>query len=314
MSALKIATRYAYAPVMVIGLNLAGFYIVAGGQHYAWLGAVLMAAVGLAFAAERLSPVHDEWNHSHGDETANLLHAIVYEMSSLNGVLLLPLIAWLTPWDGIWPHSWPLALQVLLAIVVADLAFTLVHYWSHIYPVLWRLHAVHHGVPRMYGFNGLVRHPLHQTLDMAVGTFPLALAGMPVEVALLLGFAVSIQLIVQHSNVDYALGPFRNVMSIGRIHHLHHVNWGKEGDCNFGLFTTLWDRMLGTFHPEPPRPIKANDLGIDDVPEFPKSYWQQLVFPFVYTPGVGLKPAATVNGAKANDSRDPASDRLHPAE
>lgn len=310
MDALGTATRYGYAPFMVLGLNFAGYAVIASGMHYGWLAAVLLIAIAASFAAERISPCEQQWNHSHGDEAANVLHAVVYEISSINGVLLMPLIAWLTPWDGIWPTHWPLILQLLMAIAVADFAFTLVHYWSHRYPLLWRLHAVHHGVPRMYGFNGLVRHPLHQTLDMAVGTLPLALAGMPVEVALLLGLAVSIQLIVQHSNVDYALGPFRNVMSIGRIHHLHHVNWGKEGDCNFGAFTTLWDRLLGTFHPEPPRPIKSNDLGIDEVPHFPAgSYVEQLVFPFVYAPGKG-EPERYAPDRKLSDG----GDRLHPAE
>lgn len=306
MQFLKSAARYAYAPVMVLGLNLAGYLLVATGQHFAWLAVVLAAAIGLSFAAERILPHHEEWNHSHGDEGTNILHAVVYELSSINGVLLLPLIAWLVPWQGIWPHDWPLALQVLMAIVVADFAFTIVHYWSHRYPVLWRLHAVHHGVPRMYGFNGLVRHPLHQTLDMVVGTLPLALAGMSAEVALLLGLAVSIQLIVQHSNVDYELGPFRNWMSIGKIHHLHHVNWGKEGDCNFGLFTTLWDRLIGTFEPEPPRAIKAGDLGIDDAPDFPKGYWQQLMFPFVYAPGSSARPDGDPQRSEPGG--------LHPAE
>lgn len=311
MQVLRAVTRYAYAPVLVLGLNAAGLAIVAAGLHYGWLALVLFAAVGLAFVAERISPCHQAWNNSHGDEGANTVHALVYEISSLNGVMLLPVIAWLTPWDGIWPTHWPLVVQVLMAIVVADFAFTMVHYWSHRYPILWRLHAVHHGVPRMYGFNGLVRHPLHQTLDMVVGTLPLALAGMPVEVALLLGLAVSIQLVVQHSNVDYELGPFRNWMSIGKIHHLHHVNWGKEGDCNFGLFTTLWDRMLGTFHPEPPRAIGAGDLGIDEVPHFPRgSYVEQLVFPFVYEPGKG----EPVRYSHPPTHGHGPGDRLHPAE
>ena len=311
MQVLRAVTRFAYAPFMVLGLNAAGFAIVATGQHYAWLAAVLLAAVALAFAAERISPWHDAWNHSHGDEAANTIHALVYEISSVNGVMLLPVIAWLTPWEGIWPTHWPLLVQLLMAIIVADLAFTMVHYWSHRYPILWRLHAVHHGVPRMYGFNGLVRHPLHQTLDMVVGTLPLALAGMPIEVALLLGLAVSIQLVVQHSNVAYELGPFRNVMSIGKIHHLHHVNWGKEGDCNFGLFTTMWDRMLGTFHPEPPRAVGATDLGIDEVPHFPRgSYIEQLVFPFVYEPGKGEPERYAHPGQNGPGS----GDRLHPAE
>jgi sterol desaturase/sphingolipid hydroxylase (fatty acid hydroxylase superfamily) len=154
-----------------------------------------------------------------------------------------------------------------------------------------------------------VRHPLHQIIDMAIVTGPLALVGMPVPVAVLLGFAVSVQLIVQHSNVAYELGPFRNHLAIGRIHHLHHVNWGTEGDCNFGLFFNLWDRLLGTFKAEPPRPITAGDMGIDDVPQFPKSYVEQLVFPFRYKPGVGM-PAAN-----AGEQQKPASaGSLHPAE
>ncbi len=77
------------------------------------------------------------------------------------------------------------------------------------------------------------------------------------------------QLIVQHSNVAYELGPLRNHLSIGQIHHLHHVNWGKEGDCNFGLFLTLWDKLFGTFQAEAPRKITAGDMGVDELPNFP---------------------------------------------
>jgi sterol desaturase/sphingolipid hydroxylase (fatty acid hydroxylase superfamily) len=176
----------------------------------------------------------------------------------------------------------------LLAIVFADTMFTLVHYYSHRWPVLWRLHAIHHGVGRLTSFNGLVRHPLHQSVDMIVGTLPLVLLGMPTNIAWLLGFAITIQLIVQHANVAYVLGPFRHVLAIGRAHHLHHVNWGTEGDCNFGLFFTHVDRVLGTFVLEPSRPIQANDLGIDELPDFPKSYLAQLLLPFYYKPGQGL--------------------------
>jgi len=323
MQSLKPVVRFGYAPFMILGLNGAGYYVIAGGHGYGWLALILATAIGLAFAAERISPCHQSWNKSHGDEPANTLHAVVYEISSINGVLLLPLIAWLVPWQGVWPHHWPLFAQFLAALVFADLAFTMVHYLSHRYPLLWRLHAVHHGVPRMHGFNGLVRHPLHQTLDMIVGMLPLALAGMPADVAVLLGLAISIQLIVQHSNVSYELGPFRNTMSIGAIHHLHHVNWGKDGDCNFGLFTTLWDRMLGTFHPEPPRAIHSDDLGIDEVPRFPTSYWQQLLFPFTYKPGTGVQEFPTGRPAEPRDASDRVeargearadARRMHPAE
>jgi sterol desaturase/sphingolipid hydroxylase (fatty acid hydroxylase superfamily) len=295
---LRALVRYGYVPFMILGMNAAAYFVVANGHSYVWLLPLLAITLGTAFFAERTLPVHEEWNEPHGDEAATVWHAIVYELSNTVGILMIPLVAFLLhqhPGEqltSLWPREWPIWAQLMVALVVGDFAFTLIHYLSHRWSTLWRLHAVHHGVTRLYGFNGFVRHPLHQMLDMAIGSAPLALAGMPVPVAALLGFAVSVQLVVQHSNVDYELGPFRNALSVGRIHHLHHVNWGKEGDVNFGLFLTLWDRLLGTFQAEPPRPITANDMGIDDIPDFPKNYSEHLAFPVRYKPGAAAAAAA----------------------
>lgn len=293
----KTLVRYAYAPFMILGLNGLGFLVISQNTSYIWIALILVVALATAFVAERYAPFYDEWNHDHKDGGANAIHALVYELSNVNATALIPLIASFHPWDGIWPIHWPLIVQFLMALVFADFALMIIHYMSHRIPLLWRLHAVHHGSPRLYGFNGLVRHPLHQMVDVGLGTAPLAMLGMPLEVAILLGLAISIQLIVQHSNVDYELGPFRPHLSIGRIHHLHHVNWGKEGDVNFGLFFTVWDRLLGTLQLEPPRPIKAGDMGIDDAPRFPTGYVEQLMFPFRYQPGVRYVPEAERSAA-----------------
>lgn len=290
---ITLAVRYGYVPFMLIGFNVAAYWIVSNGHSFAWLGALLVAGFATAHLAERVTPCHEEWNHSHGDDVTNVWHILVYELQNINGILFIPLIAWLTPWEPIWPTDWPLWAQLAMALIIADFALMFLHFLSHRLPVLWRLHAVHHGVGRLYGMNGLVRHPLHQVVDMVIGTAPLAFAGMPVEVAVLLGFAISVQLIVQHSNVSYALGPFRPHLSIGQNHHLHHVNWGTEGDCNFGLFLTVWDRLLGTYQAEPPRPITARDMGVDELPNFPTSFVDQFLLPFRYQPGKGIQDLRT---------------------
>jgi len=307
MSALRAIVRYGYAPFMMLGLIGAAYWVVselvvAQGNTWAylWLAPLLGLAYATAFASEKIAPFFDEWNDhdAHGDMPTNFVHLIVYEMQSINGVLLIPLIVWLFPFDvGIWPTQWPLWTQLLIAFVISDFVFMMMHYLSHRYPVLWRLHAVHHGVGRLYGFNGVMRHPLHQVLDMVVGSLPLVIMGMPIPVAVLLGFAISITLIVQHSNVDARLGPLQSHFSIGRIHHLHHVNWGTEGDCNFGLLFTCWDKMLGTFHAKPPREITAKDLGVDEIPNFPKSYVEQFLLPLHYKPGQG-EPERYTAGAR----------------
>jgi sterol desaturase/sphingolipid hydroxylase (fatty acid hydroxylase superfamily) len=323
MKYLREAVRYGYAPFMMFGLTGAAYWVVselvvAQGNTWAylWLAPLLAIAYATSFAAERIASFFDEWNDhdAHGDMGANTAHVLLYEMSSINGVLLIPLICWIFPFQGLWPTHWPMWSQVLIAFLVADFAFMMMHYLSHRYAPLWRLHAVHHGVGRLYGYNGVIRHPLHQIIDMIVGNMPLVILGMPVPVAVVLGFLISVTLIVQHSNVDARLGPLQGHLSIGRVHHLHHVNWGTEGDCNFGLLLTVWDKLLGTFNEKPPRPITSKDLGVDELPNFPKSYVEQLILPFVYEPGKG-EPERYKKLAAAKTPAQEARDQvLHAAE
>jgi sterol desaturase/sphingolipid hydroxylase (fatty acid hydroxylase superfamily) len=296
MKFLREIVRYGYAPFMLLGLTGTAYWIVSefvvaygNTWAYLWLAPVLTIAYGTAFAAERIAPFFEVWNdHAvFGDTQTNALHIFAYEMSSINGVLAIPVICWLFPFQGLWPTHLPLWAQVLIAFLVADFAFMAMHYLSHRFAPLWRLHSVHHGVGRLYGFNGVIRHPLHQIIDMIVGNMPLVIMGMPVPVAVMLGFVISVTLIVQHSNVDARLGLLQRHLTIGRVHHLHHVNWGTDGDCNFGLLLAVWDRLFGTFNATPPRPITAKDMGVDELPNFPKNFVEQLALPFFYKPGAG---------------------------
>jgi sterol desaturase/sphingolipid hydroxylase (fatty acid hydroxylase superfamily) len=298
--------RYGYVPAMLLGLNGLAIYLTAAGHSLWWVAPIGIAAFALAFAMERVLPYEAEWNAGHDDVAKDVAHGLVYEINNLTALAVLPIIVMFRPWDGIWPTHWPLALQVLTAILVADCCMSVIHFWSHRINWMWRLHAVHHGVHRLYGFNGLVRHPLHQSLDLTVGTLPLIVAGMTQEVATLLALAISIQLVVQHSNVDYVLGPFRQWLAIGPVHRLHHVNWAGEGDVNFGLFFTVWDKLLGSFRLDSPKPPVAGDIGIQDRPNFPQAYTDQLMLPFEQDHGAKRdKPPV---------QRDTAYDRLSPAE
>ncbi len=306
MSILRTFARFGYVPLMLLGLNGLAIYLVANGHSLWWAAPIGLFAFGLAFFMERILPYEEEWNASHDDVSKDVAHGLVYELNNLSALAVLPIIAMFRPWEGIWPTDWPLALQVLMAITVADCCMSLIHYWSHRISWLWRLHAVHHGVHRLYGFNGLVRHPLHQSLDLMLGTLPLMLAGMTQEVAVLLALAVSIQLVVQHSNVDYALGPFKHWLAIGPVHRLHHVNWHGEGDVNFGLFFTVWDKMLGSFRLDSPTAPVAGDIGIQDRPHFPQAYTDQLMLPFEKDHGAKRDKATHLN--------EPAGGNLSPAE
>jgi sterol desaturase/sphingolipid hydroxylase (fatty acid hydroxylase superfamily) len=281
MSLLRAAARYAYAPMMLVGANGVALYITAGNAPVLIVAALAPVALAFTFLIERVLPYEPLWNKSHGDQAKDVIHGVVFEISNLYGILLLPVLTWLMPWHSFWPFQWPLWCQFIVAIVVTDFITTSIHYFSHRVGWLWRLHSVHHGVNRLYGFNGLVRHPLHQQIDLALGTLPLVLAGMPINIAVLLGLATTLQLIVQHSNVDFRIGPFQHLLAIGSVHRLHHVNWANEGDVNFGLFFTFWDRVFGTYRAISERAPAATDIGLQDRPAFPQRYLAQLAVPFV---------------------------------
>ncbi|MFI5498445.1 sterol desaturase family protein [Nocardia asteroides] len=278
--ALRHLARYGYVPLMLVGLNGIGIALAAAHAPKPWLLLVLMVAIALSFAAERLIPYEPDWNGAQDDSVRDRMHAVVNESLILVSVAVIPLLAAIVPAPGLWPGDWLFPVQVVLAILIADAGITLTHFASHKIGVLWRFHAVHHSVTRFYGLNGLMKHPLHQTVEMAAGVAPLILIGLPVDVAAALALAVAVQLLLQHSNADYRVGPLTYVLALNAGHRFHHLKWAGAGDVNFGLFTLLWDHLLGTYSYDPRRRFTSEQLGMAAHPDYPVGYLDQLAEPF----------------------------------
>ncbi|WP_433723258.1 sterol desaturase family protein [Nocardia sp. CA-129566] len=272
--------RYGYVPFLLIGLNGIGIALSSIGAPKFWLLLVLAVAIVASFLVERVIPYRAEWNDDLNDTLRDRIHAFVNEMLILLSVAAIPLLAAVVPAPGIWPTSWPFLCQVLIAILVADLGITLVHLASHKIGFLWRFHAVHHSVERFYGLNGLMKHPLHQTVEMTAGVAPLILIGLPSNVAAALALSVAIQLLLQHSNADYRVGPAKYLLALNEGHRFHHLKFAGIGDVNFGLFTLIWDHLLRTYSYDPARRFDTDDLGMATKPDYPTAYVDQLVYPF----------------------------------
>lgn len=277
---LKNLVRYGYAPALLLGVNGAGIALAAAGASKLWLLALLAAAIAVSFAAERILPYEGDWNTSHDDAGRDAVHVFVNETLILASVSVVPLLAGVVILVDVWPSSWPFLVQMLIAILAADLGVTLVHYASHKIGALWRFHAVHHSVKRFYGLNGLMKHPVHQTIEMVGGLAPLLVLGLPVDVASALALAVAVQLLMQHSNADYRIGPLKFVLALNEGHRFHHLKWAGIGDVNFGLFTLIWDHLLGTFSYDSARRFTSDQLGMAAKPNYPNAYLAQLAEPF----------------------------------
>ncbi|MCV7355392.1 sterol desaturase family protein [Mycolicibacterium fluoranthenivorans] len=299
-TAIRAITRYGYVPFMLLGLNGTAIALTVAGTPKFWLLAVLAVAIATSFLAERVIPYDRSWNHDRADSARDRVHAAVNEALILTSVTAIPLLAGIIPAPEIWPSSWPFIAQVSAAILVADLGITLVHRASHHVGMLWRLHAVHHSITRMYGLNGLMKHPLHQSVEMTAGVAPLILIGLPVDVASVLALAVAIQLLLQHSNADYRIGPAKHLLALNEGHRFHHLKWAGVGDVNFGLFTLLWDHLMHTHAYDPARRFDSTQLGIAAKPHFPSGYLQQMRYPFTADGRCDSASAATPSSPAVN--------------
>lgn len=277
----RAALRVLFVPGMY-GLAVLGcFGAYLGGWATLAVPGLLLVAIGVSLVVERLIPYEEAWNNDHGDAGRDVVHAFVNESLLVMSVFAIPALTFLLGDHAPWPRHANFALQVLMALLLLDLGITVLHVVSHRVGWLWRLHAVHHSVTRMYGFNGLMKHPLHQLLETGAGALPLVLLGVPRSVAAAAGLFVAVQLLLQHSNATYRVGPLKYLFSFNEGHRFHHLRWAGVGDVNFGLFTLVWDHLLGTFSYDPERRFTSADIGIDAWPNYPSRYVPQLRQPFV---------------------------------
>ena len=272
--------RYGYVPLMMLGIGGAAVVLARAPWAEPWMAALIVLATVVSFVVERLVPYAADWNGRSDDTGRDVAHAFVNESAFLLVVLVIPALSVLTPFHRWWPSAWPFVLQVLFAVVVADMGITLAHMASHRIGWLWRLHAVHHSIKRFYGFNGLMKHPLHGAIELAAGTAPLLILGLPKSVADALTVLIAGQLLLQHSNADYRVGRLRYVLALNEGHRFHHLKWAGVGDVNFGLFTLVWDHALRTFSFDRERRFHSDDLGMAAKPNYPVDYLAQLAEPF----------------------------------
>ena len=86
---------------------------------------------------------------------------------------------------------------------------------------------------------------------------------------------------VPPSNVAYPPGPLDFVMATPGNHRWHHSTVIAESNTNYGLVIALWDHVFGTFFS--PRDRAAPEaIGIDDMPDFPTTYFAQFLTPFAW--------------------------------
>lgn len=253
------------------------------------LGFVLLPIIFGLYCAplERLMPYSRKWLEGGNDTAVDIIMYFSGAFwSGISGLIvsalfIIGMVEMLEPYGhNLWPDDWNLIIQVTLFILIKDFFRYWFHRALHEIPALWRIHAAHHSVERLYWLNGIRAHPLEIVSQAIFYAIPLALVQPSAEVALV---AVILQLsigIFQHSNIDLELGWWEYIFSIGDNHRYHHYPDKGIGDSNYGGEFIVWDILFGTFHnPRDERP--HDNIGIGTAPDYPMTVAGLYLAPFL---------------------------------
>src|ERR1700737_670867 len=158
----------------------------------------------------------------------------------LEAILGVGLLAW--PID----HRW---LSFVAGFLLLDLLRYAVHRCEHAVPFLWRFHALHHSDPDVDVTTAVRHHPIEYLLGSTVYWLAVIVLDFPVDVVLTHGLAVFAAGAVQHGNIrlperlDRLLQPVLVTIDMHRIHHSVVL---EQGNSNYGLVLSVWDRLFGT--------------------------------------------------------------------
>lgn len=282
----NILTWTVYPGVMVVSLGL--YY---GLIHYgvslplSSFIAAIIGGLGLITLFEIILPYRKEWLPNRNEIKTDLVFMLLIQVA-LPQLLTIFTTVYLVSFaeahelqlTGFWPHGWPVWVQMLLMMFTADFLRYWLHRAAHEWIPLWRVHAVHHSVQKLYWLNVGRFHPIDKSLQFLCDALPFILLGVSKEVMTLYFVVYAIKGFFQHSNVDTKLGWLNYIISGPELHRWHHSKRVKESNSNYGNNVIVWDILFGTFFM--PKDSAVAELGLFNR-NYPSSFISQLKTPFI---------------------------------
>jgi alkylglycerol monooxygenase len=162
---------------------------------------------------------------------------------------------------GLFTYEWVLTHRGLAPLpashwgtwVFTFFAYDLCYYWNHrlghTVGLLWASHGVHHQSEE-FNLTTALRQPATGAFTSWVFYLPLALAGVPVPVYLMVGVAQLFYQFWPHTRLIGRLGFLDGWIQTPSNHRVHHAQNDIYLDRNYVGVFVIWDRLFGTFQEE----------------------------------------------------------------
>ncbi len=159
----------------------------------------------------------------------------------------------------------PPIVAALIVIVVLDFAVWLEHVVSHHWPLLWRIHKVHHADVDLDVTSALRFHPLEIIVSMVWKGAIVALLGAPAIAVLIFEIILNGMAMFNHSNIKLPLWLDRLIRPLvvtPDMHRIHHSIIERETNTNYGFNLSVWDRLFGVYTVDPVMGQEGMTIGL----------------------------------------------------
>ena len=225
-----------------------------------WISPAVIGGVFLAMLlAESLRPlrarVESKLRHTVRNLSTGGISLAV--LTLLQAPLLVPVAKWaeqhdvgLVRWLNI-PKPW----SVIVAIILLDYTLWWWHWASHVMPVLWRFHLVHHVDLDLDSSTALRFHFGELTLSIFYRALQIVVIGASPFSVWLWQTILFASILFHHGNLRLPQRFERILVRFlvtPRMHGIHHTDRKELTDSNWSSLLSIWDSLHGTLRLDVP--------------------------------------------------------------
>ena len=187
-----------------------------------------------------------EKGHTWSGRFRNFTYTLIYlslGTLALKGLkLYLPKIA-----PQIHHYEHPIAFAFVY-ILVTDFFYYWYHRLQHRWPVLWRIHELHHSDAEVNITTSLRTHWLEKPVQHCAILIPtLFIVGLDIRAIFWWAMIGQLWEMFTHANINCFPNRLATVLCNPSIHRLHHSRLKEHHQCNFAQYFTVYDMIFGTY-------------------------------------------------------------------
>lgn len=293
-SCLILAVGFAHGDaIQVAGLAIRP-EVIFFNLSYAWI-------VLWLWLLERWLPYRPAWRQNDGQIRADLSHTVLNKGLVQFVIVQLMGLPFFQQANLNALAQQPLVVQILVGLLAAEFGLYWAHRWSHEWPLLWRFHAVHHSVTRLWLVNTGRFHFIDSNLSVLASLPFLLLSGISMDAIIWVSAITAYIGILTHCNVATHCGVLNTLFNTPNLHRWHHSTVVAEGNNNYGQNVMLWDQIFGTYYSRP-----DSELGTIGIKEhMPARFFDQLLAPFMWAHYQTRSGLETLGGEPAQPLQAP---------